>query len=104
MLGDLNRLIGDRVKAGITSAFRVPGENDKGRRVMEFCAERGLCVGKTYFKHRSLYKYTKSGKGARRSEGKHHGAGKEGYAVICGECEGCQRNGTRPLRSPCCTV
>ena len=26
---------------------------------MEFCAERGLCVDKTYFKHRSLHKYTR---------------------------------------------
>ena len=36
-----------------------PGENDNGRRVLEFCAERGLSVGNTYFKHRSLYKYTR---------------------------------------------
>ena len=25
---------------------------------MDFCAEKGLCVGNTYFKHRSLHKYT----------------------------------------------
>ena len=28
--------------------FGVPGENDNGRRVVEFCAERGMCVCVTY--------------------------------------------------------
>ena len=37
---------------------------------MEFCAERGLCVGDTHFKHRSLHKYTKVAKGARWIGGK----------------------------------
>ena len=59
ILGDLNRWIGDRTSAGMTGAFRVPGENDNGRRVVKFCAERGLWVGKIYFKHRSLRKYTR---------------------------------------------
>ena len=44
--GDMNGWIGDRVvRAGITGAFGVPGENDNGRRVVGFCAERGLCAG-----------------------------------------------------------
>ena len=29
-------------------SFGVPGENDNGRRVVEFCAERGMCVCVTY--------------------------------------------------------
>ena len=58
-LGDLNGWIGDRTRAGITGAFGVPGENDNGKRVVEFCAERGPCVGNTYFKHRGLHKYTR---------------------------------------------
>ena len=45
MLRDLNGRIGDRVRAGITGAFVVLGENDNRRRVMEFFAERGLFVG-----------------------------------------------------------
>ena len=36
------------MRTSITGAFRVPGENDTGRRVVEFCAERGMCVGNTY--------------------------------------------------------
>ena len=27
--------------------------------MVEECAERGLCVGNTYFKHRSMHKYTR---------------------------------------------
>ena len=45
--GDLNRWVGDRTKDGITGAFGVPGEDDNGKRVVEFC-------GNTYFKHRSF--------------------------------------------------
>ena len=56
-MGDLNGWIGDR--AGITGAFGVSGENGNSRRVVEFCDARGLCVGNTYFKHRSLQKYTR---------------------------------------------
>ena len=39
ILGDLNGWIGDRIKAGITVAFGVLGENDDGRRVVDFCAQ-----------------------------------------------------------------
>ena len=48
ILGDLNGWIGDRTRASITGAFGVPGENDNSRRVVEFCEERGLCVGNTF--------------------------------------------------------
>ena len=58
-LRDLNGWIGDRARATITGAFRVPGENDNSRRVVEFCAERGMCIGNKYLEHRSLHKYTK---------------------------------------------
>ena len=47
ILGDLNGWIGNRTRAGITNAFGVPGKNDNGRRVVEFCAERRLC-GNTF--------------------------------------------------------
>ena len=53
---EMYRWIGDRVRASLTGAFGVPGENDNGRRVMEFCAGKGLCVSTTYFEHKSLHK------------------------------------------------
>ena len=70
ILADLNGCIGYRMTASITGAFGVPGENDNGRRVVEFCAESGLCVGNTYFKHRSLNAYTRVARGQDRVEGK----------------------------------
>ena len=36
ILGDQNRWIGDRMRTRINGAFIVPGENDNGRRVVEF--------------------------------------------------------------------
>ena len=62
VLGDLSRRIGDRLRQGITGAFGVPGENDNGRRVVEFCAERELCVGYMYFERKSLHRYTRMAK------------------------------------------
>ena len=59
VLDDLNGWIGYRVRAGITSAIGVPGKNENRRRVVEYYAERGLCVGNTYFEHKSLHKYAR---------------------------------------------
>ena len=42
---------------GITGGFGVPGENDNGRRVIDFCAKRRLSVSNIYFEYRSLHKY-----------------------------------------------
>ena len=38
----------------MTGAFGVPGENNNGRRVVEFCAEWGLCVDYTNFEHKYI--------------------------------------------------
>ena len=59
LAGNLNGWIGDKVRTDITDPFRVPGDNENGRRVVEFCVERELCVGNTYFEHKSLHKYTR---------------------------------------------
>ena len=39
------------MKAGIIGRF---GDHDNGRRGIEFCAERRLCLGNTCFEHESL--------------------------------------------------
>ena len=61
--GELYGWMGDRTRAGITGAFGVSVENDNGRKVVEFCAEKRLCVGNTYFKHGNLHKYTRMARG-----------------------------------------
>ena len=38
ILGDLKRWAGDMARADITDVFGVPGENDNGRKVVDFCA------------------------------------------------------------------
>ena len=63
ILGDLNGWIGNRTRTIITGAFGVPRENDNGIRGVEFCEEMGLCMGNTYFKHRSLHKYPRVARG-----------------------------------------
>ena len=71
-----------------------------------FCAKGGLCVGNTCFEHKNLHKYTRLASDQNGVEVKHDksGAGEEGYAAFCTGCEGSERNGTRHLRSPYCTV
>ena len=98
ILGNLNGWLGGRVRAGITFTLGVSRESDNGRRVVEFCAERELCVSNTYFEHKSLHKYTKR---PRWSVGKDHdrpGACEEGYSAFCAGCEASERNETRHLR------
>ena len=47
VLGDVNERVRDREKEDIIGAFGVPGRNTHVRRVADFCAESGLCVGNT---------------------------------------------------------
>ena len=48
---------------GITGEFGVKGENDNGRSVIDFCAEKELSVSTIYFEDQSLYKYTRVARG-----------------------------------------
>ena len=57
-------------RVGITDNFGVPGENENWRRVVEFCTERGLCVGNTYSKHKDVHKYTRMSRDQDGVEGK----------------------------------
>ena len=59
ILGDPNGWIGDRVRVIITGAYGVLVENANDGRVVEFCAERRLCGGNTYFEHKSLRNYAR---------------------------------------------
>ena len=49
VLGDLNGWVGDRVRVVKTGVFGVLGENENGRMVLDFCTEKGLCMGNTIF-------------------------------------------------------
>ena len=43
LLGDLNGWIGDRLRASISGAFGVPGENENGRRVVSSVLKGTVC-------------------------------------------------------------
>ena len=53
------------MRAVVTDASGVPGENDNGKRVLEFCAERGICVGNTYFEYKDMLHYEQGGMAVR---------------------------------------
>ena len=62
ILGDLNGWIGNRTRPDIIDAFGVAGENGNGRKLVEFCVERGLCVV-THILTQNLPKYVIMAKG-----------------------------------------
>ena len=43
----------------VYGGFGVPGENDIGSRVIDFCTERGFFVCNSYFEHKLSHKYTR---------------------------------------------
>ena len=98
--GDLNGWVGDRMRTGITDTFRVSGENDNGRSVVELLL-KGDCVCITYTLSTGVCISTQ---GCGGKEHDRSSASEEGYAAICAGCLGGERNGRRPLRSPYCTV
>lgn len=55
VVGDLNGWFGNRVR-GVTRTFGVDGGN--GERIVQFCAEGGMCVTNTFFQNRAINKYT----------------------------------------------
>ena len=55
VIGDLNRWVEDRVRKDTGSAYRVSDENDKGRRVVDFWAEKSVYVRSMYFKQKNIY-------------------------------------------------
>ena len=59
LLKDLNGWVGDRMRVDMTCAFGDLGENDNGRRVIDLCVDRVLCMGNVYFMHKSLANYTR---------------------------------------------
>ena len=84
------------LRAGITVRFGVSGENDNGKRVIDFCGERGLCR-KYLLQAQECALVHHDGNEHDRS-----GAGEERYAALCASCEGSDRNRASPCTSPCC--
>ena len=86
------------LRAGITVRFGVSGENDNGKRVIDFCGERGLCR-KYLLQAQECALVHHDGNEHDRS-----GAGEERYAAFCAGCKCSKTNRTWPLRLSCCAV
>ena len=56
--GFLNGWVGDRVKEEIFGVFKAQVENENGKKVVDFRAERRLCTANMYFKGNNIDKYT----------------------------------------------
>ena len=61
------------------------------KRMIDFCAERVLSVGDTYFEHNNLHKYTRVAGGNEDDRSR--------YAALCTSCENSMSNGARSFRS-----
>ena len=49
----------DKLRTPKTGWFGVPGENNNGRKPIDFCADKGLSLSSAYLEHTSLRKYTR---------------------------------------------
>ena len=47
------------MRENVIGVFGIPGENEKGRRAVDFCAEIG-CASNMYFMHKNVHKYTRT--------------------------------------------
>ena len=58
VMGDLNARVGDGRVEGVLGKYGVPGGNESGERLLEVCLEQELAIGNSFFKKKSINKYT----------------------------------------------
>ena len=58
VLGDLNARVGDEMIDGVVGNYGVPGRNESGECLLELCLEQEMSVGNTWFKKKSINKWT----------------------------------------------
>lgn len=58
VLGDLNARVGDEEVDGVVGKYGVAGRNWSGERLLEMCGEQELVIGNSWFKKKSVNKYT----------------------------------------------
>ena len=58
VLGDLNARVGESEIEGVMGKYGVPGENESGERLLNMCVEKELAIGNSFFKKKSINKYT----------------------------------------------
>ena len=58
VLGDLNARVGDSKVDGVIGDFGVPGINESGEWMIDWCVQNEMIVCNTLFKKRDVHKYT----------------------------------------------
>lgn len=58
VLGDMNATVGEGKDGTIAGQYGLGSRNDRGRRLIEFCARNKLVLTNTYFKHHKRQRYT----------------------------------------------
>lgn len=57
-MGDMNGKVSTDLINDVMGVFGMPGMNNNGRRLIDICNERGLCLCNSHFKHKDVHKYT----------------------------------------------
>ena len=58
VLGDLNARVGVGEIEGVLGKYGVPGVNECGEKLLDMCVEKELAVGNSFFRKKSVNKYT----------------------------------------------
>ncbi len=58
LLGDMNMRIGNTEIGGVVGKYDVEGVNENGQYLVDICAERGLFLLNTFFRHKMIHRYT----------------------------------------------
>ena len=58
VLGDLNARVGNNIVQGVIGDYGVPGRNENGEWMVDWCMQYEMAVCNTFFKKRDVHKYT----------------------------------------------
>ncbi len=58
VFGDMNGRVSNSELAGVVGKWGVEGVNENGEHLVDICAERGLFLANTFFKHKMIHRYT----------------------------------------------
>uniref|UniRef100_A0A8D8XEA4 Craniofacial development protein 2 n=1 Tax=Cacopsylla melanoneura TaxID=428564 RepID=A0A8D8XEA4_9HEMI len=58
VMGDMNATVGEEREGTIVGQYGLGDRNERGRRLIEFCARNKLVISNTHFKHHKRRRYT----------------------------------------------
>lgn len=58
IIGDMNATVGEGRDESIVGEFGLGNRNERGTRLIEFCARNNMIISNTHFKHHKRRRYT----------------------------------------------